>query len=151
MGKKNKKNNSFKKGTYVERELYTSRAYLSLTGFAPQLLLLFLGKRYRISGEFVNLHNITMTYAELENIFKKGNRNPMNEKKDGISRPRITRAIDELLSKGFIEIVHHGGAYKQDKTQYAIIDDWRIWHKGLVFRKRPEDIRTRGYRKPKQK
>jgi len=150
MGKKKNKKGKFKAGTWVEKELFTSRAYLSLTGFAPQLLVLFLGKRDRRNDQFVNLHNLTMTYAELENIYNRGNRNLMNEKKDGISRPRIIRAIDDLLAKGFIEIMHQGGAYKQDKTIFALIDDWRFWHKGLVFRNRPKDTRTRGYRKPKK-
>ena len=93
-----------------------------------------------------------MTYAELENIFNHGKQNDFGNKKiAGISRPRIIRAIDELLAKGFIEIVHQGGAFQQDKSIYALIDDWRIWHKGAVFGKRPRDIRTRGFRKSKIK
>jgi hypothetical protein len=31
-------------GTWVERELFQSKAFHSLGGFAPQLLILFLGK-----------------------------------------------------------------------------------------------------------
>jgi hypothetical protein len=151
MRKRKNKKGKLKSGTWIKRDMCMSRAYLSLTGFAPQLLSLFLLKRdFTANFECRNCHNLTMTYAELENIFNRGNRNPMNEKKEGISRPRIIRAIDELLAKGFIEIVHQGGAYKQDKTIFALMDDWCFWHKGLVFRKRPKDTRTRGYRKSKK-
>ncbi len=136
MGKQKNKKGKFKAGTWVERELYTSRAYLSLKGFAPQLLILFLGKRDFKNKECVNEHNITMTYVELENIFNRGNRNPLNTKKDGITRPRIIRAINDLLAKGFIGIIRRGGKHQQDKTVYGLSDKWRFWHKGLVFEKR---------------
>ena len=45
MGKKKRKKGNFKSGTWVERELFMSRAYHALSGFAPQLLTLFFGKR----------------------------------------------------------------------------------------------------------
>ena len=152
MGKK--KSGKFQgSGTWLPRELYTSRAYLSLSGFAPQLLILFYGKRdmRQVSGKWVckNSHSITMTYIELENIFNQ-HRDHLNQGDNGITRPRIIRAIDELLAKGFIEIVRKGGAYKQDKTLYALSEDWRLWHKGAVFKKRERDTRTRGFRKPKK-
>lgn len=154
MGKNKNKKGKFKSGTWVTKDLYTSRAYLSLKGFAPQLLILFLGKRdmERSGDKWVceNSHKLTMTYAEFENIFNRGNRNFMDKIKDGITRPRIIRAIKELLAKGFIEIVHQGGAYKQDKSEYALSDNWRIWHPGVVFNERKKDTRTRGYRKPKK-
>ena len=40
-----KKKGKFKSGTWVEHEMYMSRAFHALTGFAPQLLIMFLGKR----------------------------------------------------------------------------------------------------------
>ena len=152
MGKIKSKKGKFKSGTWVEREMFMSRAYLSLSGFAPQLLILFLGKRdFNSQRECKNKGNITMTYAELENIFNRGKRSQFGGKeKDGITRPRIIRAIDELLAKGFIQIVHQGGAYKQDKSIFALSEDWRIWHPGVVFSERKKDTRTRGYRNPKK-
>jgi len=146
------KKGKFKSGTWIEREMYMSRAFLSLSGFAPQFVILVYGKRdFNKNRECTNSNNITMTYPELENIFNVGNRNPLNKKKDGISKPRITRAINEALKKGFIEIVHQGGAFKQDKTIFALSDNWRIWQPGVVFSERKKDTRTRGYRKPKKK
>lgn len=136
---KKRKLSGFKKGTYVEADLYTSAAYLSLKGVASQLLLLMMGKRDRgdvpdrhgkmVKG-WTNLNHIIMTYKELSAL--------------GISQPRGTRGFDELLAKGFITIKHHGGARQQDKTIYGLIEKWRIWIPGKVFETRPKDAR-RGY------
>ena len=154
MGKRKRKKGGFKKGTWLEEELYRSRAYLALKGFAPQLLTLFYGKREfkTINGKHVctNIDNITMTYVEIENIFNRGS-HKKHLPKDGISKPRFTRGRDDLMEKGFLKIVHHGGAYKKDKTIYAITDDWQWWRPGQVIYKRPKDSRQRGYRKPKTK
>jgi hypothetical protein len=150
MGKKKGK---FKSGTWVERELFLSRAYLSLKGFAPQMLVLFLGKRdmNKKTHECLNKNNITMTYAELENIFNRGRHNQYGAKtKDGISRPRITRGFNDLMAKGFINIIRQGGAYQQDKTIYALTDDWSWWQPGQVIYKRPKDTRQLGYRNKKK-
>jgi hypothetical protein len=86
-------------GTWVEKELWESKAYCSLKGFAPQLLLFFFGKRqFQTHGRTgkqtricVNCDKINLTYVEM--------------KKYGISQPRLTRAIDQLLEKGFISVV----------------------------------------------
>lgn len=132
-------------GTWVERELFTSRAFWALRGAAPQLLIMFLGKRdiRKIDHYCRNLRKLTMTYIELEKLFKK-NRLNQNEA-DGIERKRIIRAIDELLAKGFLEIVHRGGAYQQDKSMYALVDDWCLWRKGTIYRTREPESRVRGY------
>jgi len=138
MGKRKNKKSKFKRGTYLEREMYTSIAYLSLSGVAPQMLTLFLGKRdFNNNHECLNCERITMTYRELEAL--------------GISRPRATRGRDDMMAKGFIKIVHQGGAYQQDKTIYALTEDWLWWKPGQVIYERPKDTRTLGYRKPKKK
>lgn len=160
MSKNNKPKG--KPGTWVERDLYISRAFHALGGFAPQLLIMLLGERFikRTTGECTNLDKITMPYAKLENIYNstQGMSEGMKKlvtagmrsrKKDGISRPRIIRAWDDLLAKGFIKITHQGGAWQQDKSTYGLVDDWRSWKPGKVFRERPKDTRTLGYRKPK--
>jgi hypothetical protein len=62
-----------------------------------------------------------------------------------MTQPKATRAIDELLAKGFIEIVEYGGAYEKHKSVYALIDDWMNWKVGdtpIRLRKRE---RQRGY------
>ena len=90
-------------GTWLERDLWESRAYCSLKGFAPQLLSFFLGKRqFQNQGRdgkqrrvCVNCDKINLTYVEMA--------------KFGITQTRMTRAIDQLLEKGFISIVNRGG------------------------------------------
>jgi hypothetical protein len=132
-------------GTFIYRELFTSKAFLSLRGFAPQLLILFLSKRKRNvvkdkKGKKKTIwidDNINMTYIELE-------------KKYGVSRPRIVRAIDALLAKGFIEIRHHGGVCQKDKTIYAMSEKYLLWSPGVVFEQRQYDLK-RGYQGKKNK
>ena len=145
MSTKNKQS-KFKPGTWIEREMAMSRAFLHLRGFAPQLLILFLSKRHikRTTKECTNLSDLTMTYAELENIHNRGFMGHALPK-DGISRPRIIRALDELLAKGFIEIVRRGGAYKQDKSVYGLTEGWRTWRPGSVIQARVNETRVRGY------
>jgi hypothetical protein len=132
-------------GTWLERKMFLSKAYWNLGGAAPQLLTYFLSKRIRKNkkdrkgqndDQWINLNNINVTYKELENLFTKVG----DEKKSGITQPRITRAIDQLLEKGFIEIVHAGGAYKMDKTVYALVDKWITWVPGVVFSRRKKDV-----------
>lgn len=53
-----------------------------------------------------------------------------------MSRSSITRGINDLLEKGFIEIVHQGGAFQRDKSIYAVIDAWALWKPGQVMNKR---------------
>ena len=139
-----------------------SRAFHELGGFAPQLLILLMGKRFKNkkTGEYTNLDKITMTYAELENIYNQGMSEGMkklvaagmrSQAKDGITKPRIIRAWDDLLAKGFVEIIHTGGAWKQDKSIYAFREDWRWWKPGQVIRERAPDTREgRGFLKPKK-
>jgi hypothetical protein len=141
-----RKKGRLKSGTWLERDLFNSRAFWALRGAAPQLLIRFLGKRdigndgnghYKVK----NAHNITMTYLELENLWTKKPKG----KVEGIERKRIIRAIDELLAKGFIEIIHRGGAYQQDKTIYALSENWRLWREGMICSKRSKETRQKGY------
>ena len=133
-------------GTWVERDLFESKAYLSLKGFAPQLLVLFLAKRrFQQHGRkgkekkiCVNCDSLTFAYVEAR-------------RKYGITKSRFSRAIDELLAKGFITIVHHGGAFKQDKSIYALSDNWMLWQPGMVFETREKARVQRGFCKPKTK
>ena len=134
------------RGTFIERELYESRAYLSLRGFAPQLLTLVLGKRqFRKQGRpgkekrvCQNCDTLNITYIE----FKKSY---------GITQPRMTRAFDELLAKGFLSIVSRGGNFRQDKAVYSLSTNWCIWQSGTVFETREKESVKRGFCKPKKK
>ena len=135
------------KGTYIEADILESQAYLSLSGIAPQVLSLFLLKRQfeKVGGKkngkpkkvCVNQNSLSLTYIEAE-------------KEYGITQPRLTRAIDELLAKGFLSCTYQGGTWKQDKSTYGVIDKYLLWRPGTVFEKRQFDPVGRGFRKPKR-
>lgn len=133
-------------GTWVERDLYESKAFLSLRGFAPQLLILLLGKRqFTKTGRkghekhfCTNCDSLTFTYVE-------------GQKKYGINKAKLSRAFDQLLGKGFLRIKHQGGGYKQDKSIYELSKMWILWKPGIVFEKRERERVQRGFCKPKRK
>lgn len=141
-------------GTWIERDLFTAPAYLELSGFAPQLLILFLGKRDIAKDKSVkNRDSINMTYIELECFYERREvqgRFPAKLPR-GITKQRIIRALDNLLAHGFIQIVRKGGAYQQDKSVYGLTEDWRLWQPGMVFRTRERDTRQLGYNGQKSK
>lgn len=140
-------------GTFIDREMYTSKAYMALgvdgqyrSKFSVKLLILFLDKRrfeYRKNRKgkkkyvCTNADNITLTYNELK-------------KEYGWIHQTIARAIDELLEKGFIEIVERGGAYQRHKTVYKLSDNWCIWQEGTVFATREKDVK-RGFQRSAKK
>ena len=148
---KKDKGNGYGAGTFLDSSLFLSPAYLSLghRGTSPtvsscsvQILTMFLGKRQfgkvGRKGEKgkpvrVDDNRFTLTYKELESR--------------GISQTRATRAFDELLAKGFIEIVHQGGCYDKDKTIYGLADDYTLWRPGHPpIRVRVRDVK-RGFQK----
>ena len=132
-------------GTFIQREMLESKAYLSLNGFAPQLLCLILlkrqfvkhGRRGKEKRVCVNCNKLNITYAEFKNRF-------------GVTQPRMTRAIDQLLEKGFLSIVYPGGTYRQDKAVYALSENYIIWKPGIVFETRKKEEIERGFCKPKK-
>ena len=140
MGKKYKSG-----GTFIEREMFESKAFLSLTGFAPQLLILILGKRQFVTHGrrgrqkriCTNCDKLNITYTEFKNKY-------------GITQPRMTRAIDQLLEKGFLSIVYPGGTYRQDKAIYSLSTNWVIWQPGIMFESRERESAARGFCNPKK-
>ena len=140
MGKKYKSG-----GTFIEREMFESKAFLSLTGFAPQLLILILGKRQfvthgrtgRQKKVCTNCDKINITYTEFKNKY-------------GVTQPRMTRSIDQLLEKGFLSIVYPGGTYRQDKAIYSLSTNWVIWQPGIMFESRERESVARGFCNPKK-
>ena len=132
-------------GTWFEREMYRSAAYHALRGWSAKLLVLFLDKRhFRVVGRTgkeqricLNCDDLLMTYVELESEY-------------GMTIPRIARAFDELLAKGFIKVVDAGGAYQKHKSVYALVDDWKNWRPGIIFRTRDKSAK-RGWQRSKKK
>lgn len=132
-------------GTWIERTMFESKAYFALTGCAPQLLTVFLGKRrFETAGRkgkeqrtCVNADSLTFSYIEAK-------------QKYGISKPRFTRGIENLLAKGFIKVIHAGGGFQKDKSVYGLSGEWVFWRPGAVFGKREKDFLQRGFCKPKK-
>ncbi len=125
-------------------QLVKSPAWLSLTGMAPQVYLLFrtkcqISKRYGKPGRhdrvIVNNGEIEFTYIEAK-------------EKYGMTAPQFKRAVDQLIDRGFIDVAATGmGVYKV-KTCYAVSDRWEEYGKP-VFReaKRPAaSIRNCGFK-----
>jgi hypothetical protein len=94
------------------------------------------GKNGKQKKVCVNANSLSLTYIEAK-------------EKYGITQPRLTRAIDELLAKGFLTCIRQGGAYQQDKSIYGLSDNWRLWRPGTVFETRGKEPVKRGFRKPK--
>lgn len=109
---------------YVDRKLIRSRAFLELTGCAAQVYLLFRaraqvvktkgGPAKRSPWRIVNNGEIIFTYAEAEEDF-------------GIRAKRFTRAIDQLVARGFLDIAHRGGGLEGDASCYALSERWRMY------------------------
>ena len=103
---------------WIDRGMLESKAYLSLTGFALQLLIMVLGKRrFEKQGRkgkekwvLLNGDQINITYTEFKREY-------------GVTQPKLTRAIDQLLEKGFLTLVHPGGTYRHDKAIFALSDN----------------------------
>jgi hypothetical protein len=115
---------SKRKPVVVDREVFTSRAWLSLTGIAPQVYTLFLlrrrlekqGRRGHEKWVCINNGEIIFTYREAET-------------KHQISQPRFLRAIDNLVEHGFIDIAEPGMAVAKVPTLYTISERWRDYGK----------------------
>lgn len=131
----------------LSQDLLKSEAYRSLRNTA---LIVFndLRMKCQIKGakgskknrsseiEILNNGKLVYTYEEA------------GKKKPPISRSRFMRAIDELVEKGLVDIIHSGNAgRKGDVNLYAISDRWRRYGTPLFEEKtRPRDMRTgRGF------
>ncbi len=131
MGNKN----GYGAGTFVETRLALSKAYLTLgqkgsapvtAGCSAQMLMLLLLKR-----EFKKVKSQKSNSKSLQrvddNLFKLSYKELANR---GISQTRATRGFDELLAKGFIEIMNPGGLYVKDSALYALCNDYLNWKPG---------------------
>ena len=140
-------------GTFFPERMLMSRAFWALGGRAQGGLIYFLRKRdmkpdgnggYRC----VNARKISVTYKELQNLFNNGRIEP-DQKFDGLSKKQVEKILDELLAKGFIEVVYQGGNIVGDRTIYGLTDDWQEWTKGKVFRTRNKRVIQKCFCVPK--
>lgn len=109
---------------FVDRALIKSPAFLGLSGCSSQVLLLFLARRVmqivkgngkrKDSWVILNNGRISFPYREAE-------------KRYGISSKRFTRAIDQLIQHGFIDLAEQGGGLFGKPSLYFISDRWRFF------------------------
>ncbi len=131
---------------FVERSVITSKAFLDLkTAAACQVFMIFLHKcqwkpiegSAKRSKEYylANQGEIQFTYDEaLE--------------KWGILNKRFTKAIDELVRVGLIDITKSGFGLQKDKSLYAISDRWEKFGTGeFVAKKRQKRKQQLGFTK----
>lgn len=135
-----------KKGRIIvlDQALVTSPVWLSLKGKAPKVYLIFrtkcrvakvgAGKRQRT--EITNNGELIFKYDEAKKLYR-------------ISDKAFTRAIDELIEKGFLDISESGQGVCKLTTKYAISDRWKNYET-REFKKatRPmKGIRRNGFQK----
>jgi len=109
------------RGVYLEREFILSRAFRELrTATAYVVLMIFMTKRVMTKchtskrGGWIVANNgeIQFTYGEAR-------------EKWGISDDRFSRALDELIEKGFIDVAEPGIGVHKLATLYSISERWK--------------------------
>ncbi len=132
---------------FVERRAVTSKAFLDLnTAAACQVYMIFRTKcrmeKVQIrpmsrEKEWVIANNgeIQFTYDEALG-------------KWGITQKKFTKAIDEVVRVGLIDITKSGFGLQKDKSLYAISDRWEKFGTGeFVARKRQKRKQQLGFTK----
>ncbi len=112
-------------GTFIKKDLLTSRAFISLEKHGKTVLLFFLLKREMPGNKKIPKHmskdsvlnngDLILSYPEMNSL--------------GLHNEQARRGIKEVIEKGFIEITYQGGKCKSDYSQYKLIDDWRDYEK----------------------
>lgn len=108
----------------LERNLLESQAFYTLKGHAIIVLMAFMGKRqiekigHRGNEKKIIRNNgkIAFTYAEAK-------------QKYGFVPLQFTRAIDQLIEHGFIDIAERGSALGKIPTLYSISSRWQNFGK----------------------
>jgi hypothetical protein len=139
---------------YLPKEMIFSTAYRSLGRVAMYVLQVFYAKRImkkinRKRKKVYTVENngkIVFPYSEAVSL--------------GLSRSSFVKAIDELQSKGFIDISHQGSGGRKpaegvgDFTTYGVDDRWKDYDEENGFSRIPpymtrrKDTRMRGFRNP---
>jgi len=131
--------NSKNENTWILRKMINSSAIKQLNGRALHILLLFLARRQmqkvgrKKRWTIKNNGEIVFPYKEAQKRFY-------------IPRSTFTRAIDNLIKYGFIDIAYLGGGLIGDCTKYSISNRWKEFGTDkFVKKKRPKDTRGFGF------
>jgi hypothetical protein len=129
-----------------ERGMINSNAFRSLSKKALQVLCQFLARRkMKKKGRYGKEKWIIINNGEIEFSYRDA------ENKLKISNRTYTRALDELIEKGFISIAEQGnGTGGGRRTKYSIDDRWQRWGKpDFKSKKRKKAFRKLGFMKKK--
>jgi hypothetical protein len=131
----------------VEKEMIKSEAWLSIRGVAPHVYIIFLTKR-RMEKIGKKGHQRTLCTNSQELIFTYSEA----KEKYGITKREFSRAIDNLIEHGFIDIVTIGGGMFREETVYGLSERWRKWGTS-EFEEKKRKIRkiSMGFCKPERK
>jgi hypothetical protein len=131
-------------GIWLERQLIVSEAFRALkTPASYVMLMIFMSKRQmekvklgkRKGWVIKNNGQIEFTYREAM-------------QKYDISDNKFTKALDELLDKGFIDIAAHGMGVNKVTTLYSVSDRWKNYGTpDFVKNERPKGTINRGFQK----
>lgn len=135
----------------VKKNLLRSLAFKKLSGSGKYIYFQFLLKRIPQkkksprckSGEWIILNEkeLVFTYEEAQ-------------RKHGYSATKFTRAIDELIRLGFIDIEHFGGHAKGNYTLYGLSNRWERYGKPDFIEKERGKLKSkpglRGFTDPKK-
>jgi len=128
------------KKVWFWRGMPRSPAFLKLTGKAPHVLLILHTKfqmwrpkgRGKGAWEIWNNGELQFTYREAQKL--------------GIRKGAFTRAIDQLLRFGFIDIARRSAGLHRSTTLYAVSERWRKFGTSeFEERQRPKDMRVPGF------
>ena len=131
----------------VEQEMVKSAAFDKLTGASPRVMMIFLTKRkmerLKRKGQkhliCTNARELIFTYREAAREF-------------GIRQGRFCRAIDQLVTYGFLDIVCSGAGVKGDATLYGLSDRWRKYgEKDYEEVTRSKEFRGLGFQNPEKR
>lgn len=131
--------------TLLKSDLVLSPAYKALKESGLRVLNIFL---LRQPMEKVGAKEWAPKQTENEIKFTYTNANKLLDFTD----PRFTRAIDDLIEKGFIDLRYQGGGAEGDHSLYVLSDMWK--HFGtdqFKVRPRPKKGLNIGFIKNKKK
>jgi|GEM_PF-6537623 len=119
---------------WIVPELIQSDAFRSLSKIESDFILWILSRRQYPYGKQkkrtprdywnpLNGNDMKIPYVAVLDFFKGKGVPPPNES-------TITRAINRLMHRGFLEPLIIGGRGKGDMSVYRLAHDWRTWRKG---------------------
>ena len=109
------------KGTYLEGSVMDSRAF---TGLRPAAMKVYLGLTRRVrkkqdrrqGWQPTNARELVYPYVDIKREW------------DIMSSSTIVAAWDELVEKGFVDLMRQGDGKHKQVSIYGLSDRWRKWH-----------------------